>query len=86
MPLQEKGIANENSRIKMKVLTSRKPENKCWFSPADENKKPTAQIIEGMKNRFLNNLAAGRVNINAKINWLIWYDAFTGVELDKYKP
>ena len=87
MALASKGIANESSRIKMRVFTSVREENKCWFSPADENKKPTDEIINGMKERFLNNLSSGAIVINAKINWLIWYDVHNGgQELDKFKP
>jgi len=86
MPLESKGLATEKSRIKMRVYTTRKDENKCWFSPAKENKKANAEIIKGMKDRFFKNLSSGATVVNAKINCLIWYDAYTGAELDKFKP
>ena len=86
MALESKGLANDKSRIKMWVYTTKSVENKFWFSPAKENRKPTAEIIEGMKRRFLNNLASGAMQINAKVNVIIWYDVFTGIELERYKP
>lgn len=85
MPLQSKGMANEKSRIKMRVFTTNKEENKCWYSPAAENKKSNSEIIEGMKTRFSNNIAKGNLVINARINCIIFYDAFTGNELQKFK-
>jgi hypothetical protein len=84
--LQSKGLATEKSRIKMRVFTTKKEENKCWYSPAKENKKPTAVIIEGMKQRFQKNISEGKLTINARINVVIFYDMFNGeTELERFK-
>lgn len=86
MALESKGLATENSRIKMRVFTSNSVENKGWFSPVKENRKPTAEIIEGMRRRFLTKVAEGTVKINARINVIIFYDAYSGAEIERFKP
>ena len=85
--LNNKGLATENSRIKMRVFTTNKDENKCQKSPKKENKKPTTEIIEGMKKRFQKKCNDGKIAINAKINVIIWYDMFNGAtEIERFKP
>lgn len=84
--LQPKGLATENSRIKMRVFTTNKDQNKCWYSPDKENKKPVSEIIEGMKRRFQKSCNEGKSGINARINVIVWYDMFNGAnEVERFK-
>ncbi|WP_035677894.1 hypothetical protein [Flavobacterium limnosediminis] len=57
MPFYEK----EKSKIRMVVLTGHKEENKVFYSPIQENRKPSMQIIGGMLGRLKDKI--GKYNV-----------------------
>jgi hypothetical protein len=59
MPFYQK----EKSKIKMVALMPPKENNITWYSPIDQNKKPTDTIINGMLGRFKNKDEAKRVQV-----------------------
>lgn len=59
MPFYQKG----KSKIKMVALMPPNEKNITWYSPIDQNNKPTDTIITGMLNRFKTQDASKRVQV-----------------------
>ena len=57
MPFYQQGT----SKIKMVALMPPKEKNITWYSPIDQNKKPSNIILDGMLRRFNAQDAAKRV-------------------------
>lgn len=57
MPFFQEG----KSKIKMVALMPPNVKNITWYSPIDQNKKPSNTIINGMLNRFKKQEAAKTV-------------------------
>jgi hypothetical protein len=68
----------EKSKIKMVILTKPKEENKVWYSPVKQNKKPEKTIIEGMLRRFQNS------SLFAITNVVQFYDMETNSLIAKF--
>ena len=71
----------ELSKIKMVALTANNQPNITWHSPVDQNKKPSTDIIAGMKRRFSDNVSKGKVQ--AKVQVVQFYE--NGSLIDEYK-
>lgn len=56
MPFYDKA----QSKLKMVALMPHNEANVTWYSPVWQNKKPNAEIMRGMLNRFSKQLAAKR--------------------------
>ncbi len=59
MPFYQK----EKSKIRMVVLTKHGHENPVFYSPIQENAKPSSKIIEGMLKRIPKTLKMELVNV-----------------------
>ena len=59
--------SKELSKIKMVALTANHQSNITWYSPVDQNKKPSTDIIEGMKRRFSDNVSKGKIQATIQV-------------------
>lgn len=57
MPFYQK----EKSKIKMVALMPHNVQNITWYSPVDQNKKPSQTIVNGMLRRFQSKPEAKKV-------------------------
>lgn len=64
--------SKENSKIRMSIMKAHGDANEYWYSPAEQNNKPSKIIVDGMVRRFKNYHAAG--GIKGKVNVLLFYE------------
>jgi hypothetical protein len=57
----------ELSKIKMVALTANNQANITWYSPVDQNQKPSTDIIAGMKRRFSDNVGKGKYQVTIQV-------------------
>lgn len=77
MPFADKS----SSKIKMVMLTGPRERNITWYSPIDQNKKPSDEIIAGMLRRFSDNYEKGKIPV--KVQVVQFYE--NGNLIDEYK-